>query len=300
MTTKYNRVPEDIRGVFMSKIGLILEGGAMRSVFSAGILDFYLDKGIDIENVLAVSAGAYAGMNYVSGQRGRVMSAIIEPMAEQKIFGLKHFLKTGDFFNMDLIFDEIPKKRSPFDFEAFKNSGKRFITSTINCDTGEEKYYDSFESLDEFLSILRVGNSLPFLAKVGELNGERFMDGGMANAIPIDKAIEEGWDKIIVVLTREATYRKDGSDIYNSWIVKVLYRKYKGLMDAINVRPEKYNASLDLIEKLSQEGKVMVYRPEGIKLSNNEGNPDVLKHYYDVGYKTAESRYDELLSFLNS
>lgn len=280
------------------KTGIILEGGAMRSIFTAGILDYYLDKKIEIDNVLAVSAGAYAGMNYVSGQRGRILDAIVKPMGDGEIFSVKHFFKTGDFFDMDLLFDRIPKIDAPFDFEAFINSGKRFITSTINCNTGEAKYFDKFESLDEFLSILRVANSLPLLAKVGKLNGEPMMDGGMADAIPIVKALEEGWEKIIVVVTREASYRKDGSDIYNSWIVKVLYQKYKGLIKAINGRPEKYNHSIDLIEELQKEGKVFLYRPEKIKLTNSEKDPEVLRHYYQVGYDQAASRHEELMKFL--
>lgn len=283
----------------MSKVGIILEGGAMRSIYTAGILDFYLDKGINIENVLAVSAGAYAGMNYVSGQKGRIMDAVVTPMTSRKIFSAKHFFKTGDFFDMELLFDTIPRYEAPFDFEAFKNSGKRFITSTINCNTGEATYFDHFENLDEFLKVLRVANSLPLLAKVTNLDGQPMMDGGMANAIPIDKALEEGWDKIIVVVTREASYRKDGSDIYNSWIVKVLYQKYKGLMKAIKGRPEKYNNSVDLIDELTKQGKVFLYRPEKIKLTNSESDPEKLKYYYNVGYKQAEDRYDELMKFLN-
>lgn len=284
----------------MGKTGIILEGGAMRSIYTAGILDFYLDKGINFDNVLAVSAGAYAGMNYVSGQKGRIMDAVVKPMTTQKIFSAKHFFKTGDFFDMDLLFDRIPKVDCPFDFESFKNSGKRFITSTINCDTGEAIYHENFENLDEFLKVLRVANSLPLLSRVTKLDGVPMMDGGMANAIPIDKALEEGWDKIVVIVTREASYRKDGSDIYNSWIVRVLYQKYKGLMKAIKGRPEKYNNSVDMIDELTKQGKVFLYRPDKIKLTNGESDPEKLKYYYNVGYKQAEERYDELIKFLNS
>lgn len=283
-----------------NKTGIILEGGAMRSIFTAGILDFFLDKGIDIPNVLAVSAGAYAGMNYVSGQRGRVLDAVVKPMETEQILGPKILFKTGDFFNMDLLFDRIPKVDCPFDFEAFKKSGKRFITSTIDCNTGEAKYYDTFDNLDDFLHICRVANSLPLLARVGEIDGVPMMDGGMADAIPVDKAVEEGWDKTIVVFTREKSYRKSkGKDIYNSWLVKVMYRKYKGLLKTIDVRPEKYNDSIDRLNKMEEEGKAFVFRPEGIVLSNNESDPEKLRYFYKCGYETAEKRYDELMEYLN-
>lgn len=281
------------------KVGILLEGGAMRSIFTAGILDYYLDKKIDIPNVLAISAGAYAGMNYVSGQRGRVLESVVEPLRTEKLLGASVFFKTGEFFNMDLLFNRIPKIDCPFDFEAFKNSGKRFITSTIDCNTGESVYYDKFESLDEFLAIVRVGNSLPLLSKVGFLNGVPMMDGGMADAIPIGKALEEGWDKIIVIVTRDINYRKSArGDIYNSKFVKVLYHKYKGLLKAIDIRPGKYNESVDMVNRLAEEGRVFLYRPEGITLTNEEKNPDVLNEYYKIGYDYAASRYDELMEFL--
>ncbi len=282
------------------KVGIILEGGAMRSIFTAGIMDFYLDKNIDIPNILAVSAGAYAGMNYVSGQRGRIIDSVVEPLRTEKLLGASVFFKTGDFFNMDLLFNRIPRYDCPFDFEAFKNSDKRFITSTIDCNTGDPVYFDKFDNFDDFLQIIRVGNSLPLLARVSYMNGVPMMDGGMADAIPIAKALEEEWDKIIVVFTRDISYRKSPKgDIYNSRIVKLLYHKYKGLLKAINGRPKKYNDSIELLNKLEAEGKAFVYRPEGVTLTNKESDPDVLLKYYDVGYKYAESRYDELMEFLD-
>ena len=281
------------------KIGIILEGGAMRSVFTAGIMDFFMEKGIDIPNVIAVSAGAYAGMNYVSNQPGRINDSIIKPLETGKLLGVKTFFKTGNFFNMDELFDNIPKNECPFDFEAFISSGKRFITSTIGCRTGEPRYFDKFDNIDEFLQVLRVANSLPLLAKVGEIDGEPMMDGGMADAIPIDKAIEEGWDKIIVVFTRDASYRKSAKgDIYNSKLVKLLYRKYKGLLKAIDARPKKYNDSIELLNKLESEGKAFIYRPSGIKLSNNESNADKLREYYKAGYDHAVERFEDLKKFL--
>lgn len=283
------------------KTGIILEGGAMRSIYTAGVMDFFLDKGIEIPNVLAISAGAYAGMNYVSGQRGRILDSVIKPMETQKMLGPGVLMKTGDFFNMDLLFGKIPKEDCPFDFESFINSGKRFITSAIDCNTGEARYFEKFESLDEFLHICRVGNSLPLLAQMGEIDGIPMMDGGMCDAIPIEKALEEGWEKIIVVFTRDASYRKSAhGDIYNSRMVKWLYRKYPGLLKAIDARPKKYNNSIEQLQKMEKEGKAFIIRPYGITLTNNEARADILKHYYEVGYEQAAERYDDLMAFLNS
>lgn len=283
------------------KVGMILEGGAMRGIFTAGIVDFFLDRNIEIPNVLAVSAGAYAGMNYVSGQKRRILTSVIEPMRKEKVLGASLFFKTGEFFNMDLLFDRVPRVDSPYDFDAMLNSGKRFITSTVDCNTGESVYFDKFKNFDEFLNVIRVGNSLPLLSKVGYIDGIPMMDGGMVDAIPVSKALEEGWDKIIVVLTRNASYRKSAKgDIYNSKIVKLFYHKYKGLLKAIDVRPKRYNESIETLLELEKQGKAFIYRPEGIVLTNNESDPDVLTHYHQVGYDIAANRYDELMEFLNN
>lgn len=287
------------------KTGIILEGGAMRSIFTAGILDFFLDKNIDIPNVLAVSAGAYAGMNYVSGQKARILDSVVYPMEHMKVHGVMTFFKTGNYFDMDLLFDKIPRGEKcdcPFDFESFINSGKRFITSTINCITGEALYYDKFDSLDDFLKITRVANSLPILAKMGHIDGIPMLDGGMADAIPIAKALSEGWEKIIVVLTRDSKYRKKpGGDSYDNWFTRLLYRKYPGLLKAIDVRPGVYNGSIEKINELEKEGRAFVYRPpQGVNLVNHLKETSLLQDYYKAGYKVAEDRYEELMAFLNA
>lgn len=282
------------------EVGIILEGGAMRGIFTAGIMDYFLDNNIEIKNILAVSAGAYSGMNYVSGQYRRILDSVIEPMRKEKMLGVSLLFKNGEFFNMEALFNRIPRYDSPFDFESFKNSGKRFITSACDCISGEPVYFDKFDDFDEFLHIIRVANSLPLLSKVGKINGRPMMDGGMADAIPVAKAIEEGWNKIIAVVTRDADYRKSSKgDIYNSKLVKFFYHKHKGLLKAIDTRPKRYNDSIEMLNKLEKEGKAFVYRPIGIKLSNNEHNPDVLTKYYQVGYDLAASRHKELIDFLN-
>ncbi len=283
------------------KTGIILEGGAMRGIFTAGVMDFYLEKNINIENVVAVSAGAYSGMNYVSGQKNRIVDSVVEPMRKEKLLGVSLLFKNGEFFNMEALFDRIPRYDCPFDFEAFKKSGKRFITSTTNCLTGEAVYFDEFPDFDYFLKVIRTGNSLPLLSKMAWFDGVPMMDGGMVDAIPVSKALEEGWDKIIVVLTRDSAYRKSSKgDIYNSKLVKVLYHKYKGLLKAIDARPGIYNNSIETLEALEKEGRAFIYRPPStITLTNNEHDADMLLKYHQVGFETAEARYDELMEFLN-
>lgn len=277
--------------------GIILEGGAMRSVFSAGILDFFLEKGIEFPNVLAVSAGAYAGMNYVSGQKGRSIETNIHSLREEKYLGLRTFLRTGTFFDMDLLFDRMPNELVPFDFESFFASAKRFIMNTINCETGEAVYYDKYRDREEFLKVCRASNSLPLIAKVVDVDGSPMLDGGMADAIPINRALEEGWKKIVVVLTRDASYRKTTSSLYLRWI-RVIYRKYPNFLKAVRTRSARYNESLDQVARLEKEGRAFVYRPMGIKLKNHEAHEEKLMQYYTHGYEAARTSLPELTRFL--
>lgn len=279
--------------------GIILEGGAMRSMFSAGILDYFLDKNIVIPNVLAVSAGAYAGMNYVSGQRGRVIDAVIKPLETDKYLGPGTFFRKGTFFDMDFLFEEVPKNRVPFDFEHFQSSPVRFITTTINCLTGETCYFEKFKDMDELMQICRAANSMPLLAKVADYLGTPMLDGGMGDAIPIGKALEEGWKKILVVLTRDREYRKKRRHVY-LMIIRTIYHKYPNFVRLVEERSERYNACLEQIEQLEQEGRLMVFRPSTITVTNQESNVDTLMEYYQHGYDTAAEKAEELLAFLRA
>lgn len=281
----------------MREAGIIIEGGAMRSIYAAGVLDYFLDQGIDIPNVLAVSAGAYAGMNYVSGQKGRVLEAVVLPLKEYKYLGFGTFLKKGTFFDMDYLFDEVPKKKSPFDFDSFLHSAKRFLLSTTNCNTGECIYHDHFSNPDEFWNLCKVANSLPFIAHITKVDGVPMLDGGVADAIPVTKAMEEGWDRLIVILTRKSDYRKKYRPIYQ-FFIRLVYRKYPELVRVLEERSNTYNRSLELVRKLEEEGKAFVFRPTGAALKNNEANVKTLLRGYENGYSDAKQRREELERFL--
>lgn len=277
--------------------GIILEGGAMRSVFTAGVLDYLLERDVQFPNVLAVSAGAYAGMNYVSGQSGRAMDAVIEPLREYKYQGFRVFLHKGTLFDMDFLFDEVPRRKAPFDFQAFMHSTKRFVINTVNCLTGECVYFDEFGDQEDFFKLCRAGNSLPYIARISQIDGQPMLDGGVGEPVPIGKAIEEGWKKIVMVFTRDDSYRKK-----NRWLyilgARLIYRKYPKLVELIRTRAKRYNDELDQVARLEQEGRVFVIRPTSMTVRNNESNVERLKAYYQHGYDTAKAQYDELMKFL--
>lgn len=270
----------------------------MRSIFSAGVLDFFMDKGIKIPNILAISAGAYAGMNYVSEQRGRAVEAIIKPLEEYKYMGPSTFLKKGTFFDMDYLFREVPQKKSPYHFDKMLDFKGRFITSTVNCVTGENVYHEKFKNEEDFLNIFQAANSLPLIAKITEIGGYPMLDGGMVDAIPIEKALEEGWEKIVVIFTRDASYRKKPRS--NAYIraIRIVYRKYPKFLELIKDRSKRYNDSLDRIAELEKEGRVFVFRPTTVTIENSESNVDKLMKYYQHGYETAQEKFEEFKKFL--
>lgn len=278
--------------------GLILEGGAMRSVFSAGVLDRLMEEGIQIPNVLAVSAGAYAGMNYVSGQKGRIVTAVIGPLKEYKYLGFRTFLKKGTFFDMDYLFKEVPRTRAPYDFRRMKEYKGRFMTSTVNMVTGENIYYEDFRDEEEFFQICQAANSMPLIARISNIDGAPMLDGGMADAIPVRKAIEEGWNKIVIVLTRDAAYRKKPKGNLYMTALKLVYRKYPKFIQLIEERALRYNEALDQIEELEKQGRVFVFRPTTLTVGNSESNVNTLMEYYHHGYETATERMEELKQFL--
>lgn len=275
----------------------MIEGGAMRSVFAAGVLDFLMDKGIEIPNVLAVSAGAYAGMNYVSGQRGRAVDAVIKPLEKEKYMGPATFLKKGTFFDMDYLFDIVPKQLAPFDFETFCNSAKRFIVNTTDCRTGESVYYEDFLSEEHFWEVCRAANSLPFISKVSRIDGIPMLDGGMADALPIAKIFEEGWEKVLVILTRKSDYRKKYRFFY-MLMIRIIYHKYPEFIKTVAGRAQKYNKCLDRLEEMEREGKALILRPSKLAVNNNEYDVDTLMKYYQHGYEEAMGREEEIYSFL--
>lgn len=281
-----------------SKTGIILEGGAMRSVFSAGVMDYLLEQGIHIPNVLAVSAGAYVGVNYASGQKGRVLDSLVLPLKEYKFLGFGTFLKKGTFFDMDYLFDVVPREKAPFDFEAFRKFDGRFLTSTVNLLTGETVYYEKFANQGQLFQICKAANSLPMIAKIVPVDGIPMLDGGMSDAIPVVKALQEGWEKMIVVLTRDKSYRKTEGRTPYVKAIRWIYKKYPKFLELVDGRAKRYNDALEKIEELEKEGKAFVIRPTEITVENGEANVETLTAYYQHGYDSIAKRGKELRAFL--
>lgn len=285
----------------MQNTGLLLEGGAMRSIFTAGVLDCFLDKDFYIPNIITTSAGAYAGMNYISRQRGRTVTTNVDTFRKgDKYIGLKTFFKThGNLFDMDKLFDLYPNKLYPYDYDAFYNSGIHFQVSTTDCVNGKAVYFEDFGDRKRLMDIMRASNSLPLISRVVYVDGVPMLDGGMLDPIPIRRALQEKWDKIVVVLTQQPGYRKKDRSFYVA-VLKLLYRRFPNFLREVEGRPQKYNMAVELVEQLEREKKIFVLQPTVKPVSNKTTDPNKLTEFYQHGYETCKEKFEELMHYLNS
>ncbi len=285
----------------MNTIGLLLEGGAMRSIFTAGVLDCFLDREFYVPNIISTSAGAYAGLNYISRQRGRTVQTNIDTMKKgDQYIGLRTFIRTkGNLFDMDKLFDQYPNQLYPYDYDRFFKSEVRFQVSTSDCLNGKAVYFDEFGDRKRLMNIMRASNSLPLISRVVEIDGVPMMDGGMMDPIPIFKAIQEKWDKLIVVLTQREGYRKKSRSFYVG-ILKILYRRFPNFLKAIEERPKKYNQALEMVEQLAKEKKIFVIWPTIPPVGNNTTNVDKLMEFYQHGYEMCDENFDSMMQYINA
>lgn len=282
----------------MKKTGLVLEGGAVRGVFTAGALDFLMEREVYLPYVIGVSAGACNAVDYVSRQIGRTRDCMIPENKKDSYMGLQAFLRSRTLYDMDLIFDKYPRELFPFDFETYKKSPIRCEMAVTNCLTGKAEYLDDREDMERLLLICRASSSMPVVSKPVELDGVPYMDGGLADSVPISRMLRAGYKKAVVILTRNAGYRKKlsrkGVVIYK----KMYGKRYPELYRAICRRPLIYNRTMELVERLEKEGRIFVLRPETPVISRTERRPEVLKAFYSHGCEMMERRYEELLSYL--
>ena len=282
----------------MKKTGLVLEGGAVRGVFTAGALDFLMEREVYLPYVIGVSAGACNAVDYVSRQIGRTRDCMIPENKKDSYMGLQAFLRSRTLYDMDLIFDKYPRELFPFDFETYKNSPIRCEMAVTNCLTGKAEYLDDREDMERLLLICRASSSMPVVSKPVELDGVPYMDGGLADSVPISRMLRAGYKKAVVILTRNAGYRKKlskkGVVIYK----KMYGKRYPELYRAICRRPLIYNRTMELVERLEKEGRIFVLRPETPVISRTERRPEILKAFYSHGCEMMERRYKELLSYL--
>lgn len=264
---------------------LILEGGGMRGTFTSGVLDNFLDKGIDFPFTVAVSAGACNGLSYMSRQRGRARRSNIDLYEKYRYVGLKYLFTQRNIMDFKLLFETFPNEICPYDYDTYFARKERFVMVTTNCLTGEACYMEEKISPERVIEIVKASSSLPFAAPMVTIDDIPMLDGGIADSIPVQYAMNQGFKKFVVVLTRNKGYRKDEK---NNPFVKLFYKKYPKLQDAINQRAANYNKTLDLIDKLEAEGRALVIRPEKpLQVSRIEKDINKLVDLYNEGFEMA-------------
>lgn len=273
--------------------GLVLEGGGLRGVFTCGVLDCFMDNGIRFPFTIGVSAGACNGLSYMSGQRGRAKSSNIDLMEKHHYVGFKYLLTQGCIMDYKLLFEDFPEKIIPYKYDAYFSNPDRFVMVTTNCLTGKAEYFEEKSSAERVMSIVRASSSLPFVSKITYVDGVPMLDGGIADSIPVQYALDQGYEKLVVILTRNKGYRKKEGKMR---VAKTFYRKYPALQQALSVRNLRYNQTMDLIEKLEEEDKIIVLRPiRPIEVGRIEKDTAKLTALYEEGYLIASKLLKEIL-----
>ncbi|MDE5709961.1 patatin family protein [uncultured Bacteroides sp.] len=265
--------------------GLVLEGGGMRGVFTCGVLDCFMDRGIRFPYTIGVSAGACNGLSYMSGQRGRAKFSNIDLLAKYHYIGMKYLLTKRNIMDFDLLFREFPERILPYDYEAYFHCPERYVMVTTNCLTGEANYWEEKQSEKRVIDIVRASSSLPFVCPIAYVDGIPMLDGGIVDSIPLMRARRDGFTNNVVVLTRNRGYRKK---IQGTKVPPFIYRKYPALRAAINRRSVVYNAQLELVERLEEAGEITVIRPQRpITVDRIERDIRKLTELYEEGYACA-------------
>ena len=268
------------------KTALVLEGGGMRGVFTSGVLDAFMKHNLTFPYIVAVSAGACNGMSYVSHQPRRARISNIDYLARYKYIGLRHLVTQGCIFDRELLYDKFPKQYLPFDFDTFFSSPMTFEMVTTNCLTGQPMYLSERHDRQRALDIVRASSSLPYVSKIVDVDGIPMLDGGIVDSIPLQHAIDMGHPTNVLVLTRNRGYRNTGKDMK---IPRFIYRKYPRLRVALSRRLAAYNAQLEYVERMEDEGRVICIRPERpMEVDRIEKDIAKLERLYEEGFALGE------------
>ncbi|MFR1203466.1 MAG: patatin family protein [Blautia sp.] len=276
---------------------LVLEGGGTRGVFTAGVLDYLMEKEVKFPYVIGVSAGACNAIDYVSKQIGRTKDCTIIQDRKNRYIGTKDALKKGYLFDMDRLFDEYPNRLFPFDFDTYFASDIQCEVVVTNCFTGEAMYLSEKQDKERLLTICRASSSIPLISPVVDVDGIPCVDGGVADSVPLIHSMKLGHQKNVVVLTRNKGYRKKAPG-KSRLLYTAALKKYPNLLNALLNRYRNYNRVMELVEKWEEEGHIFVIRPEVEPVSRTEQNVEKLTEFYDHGYQLMKQRMEEMQAYL--
>lgn len=259
----------------------------MRGIFTCGVLDALMDRGVRFPYTVGVSAGACNGLSYMSRQRGRAKYSNIDLLEKYRYIGFKHLILKGNIMDFDLLFNKFPNEIIPYDYAAYAESEERFEMVTTSCRTGQACYYDEKHDPERIIDIVKASSSLPFVSPISYVDGEPMLDGGIADSIPLLRARAEGFDNNLVVLTRNRGYRKSKGGLF---MLPLFYCRYPHLREAIKRRNALYNEQISYVEEQEEAGLLTVIRPEHpIEVDRMERDTRKLLRLYDEGYALASA-----------
>ncbi len=280
----------------MYQAGLVLEGGGMKGVYTAGVLDYFLEQGLEFANNYGVSAGAIMLCSFVSKQKKRSLRIYVDYVNDKRYCSIYSLLTTGDLFGAKFCYDEIPNKLIPFDYDTYHAFPGRVFAVVTDIETGEPEYLPMKE-MHADIQAVRASASMPLVSRTVKINGKRYLDGGMSDAIPIRKSLADGNPKSVIVLTKEVGYQRKRTSA--GLLLRLRYPFHKKLVNRMLRRHEDYNGTLAFIAAEEAAGRAFVIRPrKKSEVGRIEKNPKKLKALYQEGYEDAKACYPALLRFL--
>lgn len=279
------------------KKGLVLEGGAMRGLFTAGVMDVMMEAGLQFDSIVGVSAGAAFGCNYKSGQIGRVLRYNTTYCKDWRFCSFRSLFTTGDLYGADFCYHELPEKLDLFDDEAFQANPADFWCVCTDCSSGEPVYHKVVSAQYGDLEWIRASASMPLVSRVVNIDGQELLDGGISDSIPLKFMEEQGCGKNLVVLTQPRDYKKKKNSLLP--LMKLTMKKYPKVLETLAKRHVIYNEQLEYVRRREAEGAVFVIAPESkLEIGRTEKNPEKLRAVYALGRKAAEKHLEELKKFL--
>lgn len=282
----------------MTEAALVLEGGSMRGLFTSGVLDILVEQGIVCSYVNGVSAGSMNGMNYISGQTGRTLRINQQYLHDKRYLSFENMAKNRQVFNFDFLFGEVSRELVPFDYEAFYGSPQQYEVVATRCRTGKPEYFEK-SACPDILSAVKASSSMPVLSKMIDVEGKKYLDGGISMPIAYERAFELGYEKVVLILTRHNGYRKPPM----SSLTRRAYARYFAplpeLQEALYEVPERYNRMQEEIDELEAQGRIFVLRPEfPVTVSRMERDLGKLEALYEEGRRVASEQLSSLRTYL--
>ena len=281
------------------RTGLVLEGGAMRGMFTCGILDVFLEKGIDFDSTIGVSAGAVFGCNYKSRQIGRALRYNKRFCRDPRYCSVRSLMKTGDLYGAEFCYDELPNELDPFDYDTFERNPMEFWCVTTDVETGKARYDLMKDGRGDDMKLMRASASMPLVSRPVSVRGRELLDGGIADPIPFDFMLSGNVDRCLVILTQPYDYIKKKNSVLP--LFGLFYKgKRKGIRDAMGIRHEVYNSQTERLKTLEKEGRVFVLRPASpLEIGKTEKDPSRLQAVYDEGRRLALEKLDEIKAYIS-